>query len=461
MGTTFLFFKKNNFKIHSKTMPKSNGDDDEYQTSSLNDKSWLSTLLGARDSYSAWLLLIVHFNIIAYAGAYWMCQPILPFFSKELGASKIVFGWLNTLFSVAQLVGGPIIGRVCDTSGGARLALNIGMAGGGVSYLLLGSATNVQLLFLSRLPMMVMHAMQAAQVFATVLSPSTTRAAALGRLSLSYGIGMVGGAAFGGRLAENIGYSAVAYAAAIISFSFLIINVLSLPVIKPQKSLKSPENKDLDDKNVTYSTSNANNASNSPNSDSIFNLSAVLELLKIPVIARLLSFQVTLGIALSMYHTVFAASSSEFGFDAKLLGYYQSAGAVIGVVCNTFLVGILSSTLGERFLLIACAATLSACFVAFAFIERDPTSLFLLLLPFGMATSFLYTVCTSALSKAVRSTNAGTSIGLGHGARSLCGIVGPALSGYVIAFGFPSFGAVTAALALIAMFVVHRIILPK
>jgi len=49
-------------------------------------------------------------------------QPVLPFLSREVGADAALFGWLQTTFSFVQLVGGPVIGRVCDTRG-ARLAL--------------------------------------------------------------------------------------------------------------------------------------------------------------------------------------------------------------------------------------------------------------------------------------------------------------------------------------------------
>ena len=37
-------------------------------------------------------LLLVHFNIAAYAFFWWLNQPVLPFLSKELGADNTMFG---------------------------------------------------------------------------------------------------------------------------------------------------------------------------------------------------------------------------------------------------------------------------------------------------------------------------------------------------------------------------------
>eukprot|EP00959_Pyramimonas_sp_CCMP1952_P183543 3837662-Pyramimonas_sp.AAC.1 len=64
---------------------------------------------GARDRKSVKALAVIHLNITIYALCYWMAQR---------GRS----GWLQTAFSAAQLLGGPIIGRICDAQG-ARLAL--------------------------------------------------------------------------------------------------------------------------------------------------------------------------------------------------------------------------------------------------------------------------------------------------------------------------------------------------
>ena len=79
--------------------------------------------------------------------------------SKSLGADPVTFGQLQTVFAVAQLLGGPVYGRLGDLLG-ERLALALAFASAALSYGLMGVATNLEVLFLSRLPSVLMHVMQ-------------------------------------------------------------------------------------------------------------------------------------------------------------------------------------------------------------------------------------------------------------------------------------------------------------
>jgi predicted MFS family arabinose efflux permease len=397
---------------------------------------WIRAVLGS-DAASARVLLLVHVNIVVYAFAYWLTQPMLPFLSKQLGVSDLSFGFLSTVFSAAQLLGGPLIGRLCDTHG-ARLALQVSQAGAGVSYALLGAASSVEWLFASRVASITMHAMHASQAFIAVYSLPSLRAAALGRLSLSYGIGMVAGSSVGGLLSAALGYAAVGYLAALLSVAFIALNAALLPAIAAAPS----------------------SSSSSHGAASVLDLSTVFQLLRNARVARVLAFQVLLGTAISMYHTTFSiAAATRFGFDASTLGFFQSAGAVLGVLANTLLVGAVIDFFGgnDARVLQLCAAVFAACFVAYALVVSSVTGLFVLGVPFSIASSLFYTVATSALSKSVDNSNAvaGTTIGLGHAARSFCGIVGPTLGGLISQqMQFEAVGIASAAISLAALFAV-------
>lgn len=84
---------------------------------------------------------------------------LFQYLSKKLGADPVVFGYLQTTFAVVQLCGGPIFGRFGDLFG-SRAALVLSFAAAAVSYSILGLASTVSMLFLSRLPSVFMHAMQ-------------------------------------------------------------------------------------------------------------------------------------------------------------------------------------------------------------------------------------------------------------------------------------------------------------
>lgn len=81
------------------------------------------------------------------------------FLTKSLGADPVVFGQLQTAFAVAQLAGGPVYGRLGDMMG-ERMALILAFASAAASYSLMGLATSIEMLFLSRVFSVLLHVMQ-------------------------------------------------------------------------------------------------------------------------------------------------------------------------------------------------------------------------------------------------------------------------------------------------------------
>merc|ERR1711936_962662 len=124
---------------------------------------------------------ITHLNVFLYATCFWIQSGTLPYLPKTLGADPVIFGHLQTVFSVLQLLGGPIYGRIGDLYG-ERTALLIAF----ISY-------SLPVLFLSRVPSVFLHVMQGSQMIITGTSSETDRATALARLGFSYGVGMVVG----------------------------------------------------------------------------------------------------------------------------------------------------------------------------------------------------------------------------------------------------------------------------
>ena len=49
-------------------------------------------------------MLLLHINIVVYACAFWLTHPLLPYLSKELGADRVVFGYLQSSLELAQIV---------------------------------------------------------------------------------------------------------------------------------------------------------------------------------------------------------------------------------------------------------------------------------------------------------------------------------------------------------------------
>ena len=82
----------------------------------------------------------------------------VQFLSKKLGADPVVFGYLETVFAVSMLLGGPIFGRFGDLFG-ARAALMVAFLSSFLTYAVLAVADSIFMLFISRLCAFMMHAM--------------------------------------------------------------------------------------------------------------------------------------------------------------------------------------------------------------------------------------------------------------------------------------------------------------
>lgn len=115
-----------------------------------------------------------------------------------LGANPTHFGYVKTTFTLLQLLGGPVIGRVCDARGG-RAAMLISLVGAVVGCAcaascavpggdrrapradtLLGSTRSVAALFLSQLPLAFTHVLHSGQALISDMTGRTGRVRAGG-----------------------------------------------------------------------------------------------------------------------------------------------------------------------------------------------------------------------------------------------------------------------------------------
>ena len=56
-------------------------------------------------------MLVLYASIVLYSICFMMQQPLLPYLTKELGASTAQFATLQSIFSGAQTVGGLLSGE--------------------------------------------------------------------------------------------------------------------------------------------------------------------------------------------------------------------------------------------------------------------------------------------------------------------------------------------------------------
>merc|ERR1712188_117737 len=103
-----------------------------------------------------------------YAFTYAVNVSVLPILTQELNVDLLRFAWMQSWFSLVQLVGGPIMGRVSDIYG-AHVTAGIGLASSSLMYLLMGMSFSAEWIFISRIPGLAMHSGQALQVITALV----------------------------------------------------------------------------------------------------------------------------------------------------------------------------------------------------------------------------------------------------------------------------------------------------
>ncbi|XP_048804609.1 solute carrier family 22 member 18 isoform X4 [Lagopus muta] len=236
---------------------------------------------------------------------------VIPYLAKNLGLDSVGFGYLQTIFGVLQLVGGPVFGRFADQFGN-RAALTLSCASASAFFLLLSISTSIPILFLSRLPSVFMHGLPGAQKVITDLTAPSERAAALGRLGLCFGVGVIIGSALGGIISTKFGVFVPMYLGLVGSLINTVISIVWIP--SPAKP-KSEQRKTED--------------------SSVFNVREILRVMKFPGVMEVFLVKVLSGLPIGLFLVMFSIISIEFfGLEAVESGYLMSYFGVLQM--NTF-----------------------------------------------------------------------------------------------------------------------------
>ncbi|XP_019375268.1 PREDICTED: solute carrier family 22 member 18 isoform X2 [Gavialis gangeticus] len=319
---------------------------------------------------------------------------IIPYLAKSLGLDSVDFGYLQTIFGVLQLLGGPVFGRFADRFG-ARAALTLSSFAGFVLFLLLSVSTSTPLLFLSRIPAIFMHGLPGAQMVVTDLTPPPQRAEALGKLGLCFGVGMIIGSSLGGTLATKFGIYFPSYIALVGSLINTVIVMTCIP------------------------------AHTKPKSE---------------------------GCAMqqSLFLIMFSIISMDFfGLEAAESGYLLAYFGVLQMVIQGLVIGRLTNYYTEHTLLMLGVVVFGGVGLALALM----TNVFhycIISLPMVFAFCTVGVITDSILTKAVPPSDTGAMLGICASVHPLMRTVGPTIGGLLYKqFGVSSFGYLQLAVNLV------------
>lgn len=368
---------------------------------------------------------------------------ILPYVSRGLGLDTVAFGYLQTIFGVMQLLGGPVFGRFADQRG-ARAALSLSFLAAAGLFALLAAACSpalpgVLLLFASRLPAALMHTMPAAQMVIADLSPPEKRPEALGRLGLCLGVGMILGSLLGGTLSTACGLQCPAIACLAASLLGVVLSLTYIPT-----STKGASS------NVQATPPDGAQAS-------VFDLKAIGRLLLLPGVLRVFLVRVVSGFPSGIFMVMFPIISMDFfQLDAAQAGYLMSFSGVLQMLVQGLLIGRLSRHFSEEALLRTSVLVFMLVGLAMAFMSTVVH--FCLLMP-GFTFSFclLSVVTDSMLTKAVSPSDTGTMLGLCAAVHPLTRTLGPMLGGLLYrSLGVSVFGYLQFTVNLLVLLLLSR-----
>jgi len=154
------------------------------------------------------IFLIVFIDLLGFG----LILPLLPYYVESFGASDTLIGILVASYAAAQLIGAPLLGRLSDRFG-RRPILLLSLFGTLVSFLLLGFAQSLWLLFVARIADGITGGnISVAQAYIADVTNQKNRAKGLGLIGAAFGLGFIFGPATGGFLSQW-GYAVPAFAA--------------------------------------------------------------------------------------------------------------------------------------------------------------------------------------------------------------------------------------------------------
>ncbi len=346
------------------------------------------------------IFLIVAVEILGYT----IMIPLLPFYAEEFGASAFMVGLLFSSYSVCMLFSGPILGRVSD-SVGRRPTLILSQIGTMISFIILGFAGSLWVLFLGRIiDGFTAGNLTVAQAYISDVTKPEERTKAFGLIGMAFGLGFVVGPVLSGFLSQ-FGYHVPFFFAAGLSLTAILCSLLLLPKVE-SKRVVAKEKPDRMEQFTRYFTR------------------PIPRRRLIEYFMFLFSFSILIsGFALFL--------GRRMGYDAEGTGYIFAFSGVIGLIIQGVFLGKLVAKVGERRLAIYGFITMA---ISYAFLGAayELPLLLLLVLIGAFGSSVIRPSLTTLLTGSVGRHEQGAVLGVGQSLASIAQILGPLLATWLI-----------------------------
>jgi DHA1 family tetracycline resistance protein-like MFS transporter len=380
------------------------------------------------------ILVFVFIDVLGFS----LILPLLPYYAADFNASSLMVGLLLSANALTQTIGAPILGRLSDRHGRKPLLI-ASIAGTVLSFLILGWANSLGILFLSRiLDGLLGGNVSLAQAYITDSTTRENRAQGLGLIGAAFGVGFIFGPALGGFLSAGGNYALPAFMAAGLAGLNLVGALIWLPESLP------PEKRTIPEKKIRPEIS----------------LRALLNALRRPCVGPLLNVILVYGLAFTIFQTMFSLfTQQKLGFTAQATSYVLTYVGVLVVLVQGVGIRWLSAKFTDKQLIFGGAILLSVGLLGWAF-SNSLAALLIALLPLALASGMLRVSTNSALTKSVAQSETGGILGLSAAMNSFTQVIAPLVGSFLLAQISPAAPGVVGALLMggVALLIWTRIL---
>jgi len=339
---------------------------------------------------------------------YSLILPLLPYYARTFNANQTVTGLLLASYSVMQLVGAPILGRLSDRFGRHPILL-LCLLGTFLGFLWMGLATTLWMLFASRmLDGLTGGNFNVVQAYISDVTDEKDRSKALGMTGAAFGLGFIFGPVTGGLLGQW-NPALPAFVAAGISLINLVLVYVWLP-----ESLTKEKREHMNEKKPAVT------------------LNALMVALRRPFIGSLFITGFFFGFAFVILQTIFPLHAMvKFNMTSFQTGLVLTYVGVLSVIMQGFLVGILTSRFREDTLMVVSAILLGLGLLVWG-LAPNIIWLYVATTPISLFGGLLGVLLSSTLTKSVAPHEIGGILGLYAAMDSSTRIIGPIIGGILL-----------------------------
>lgn len=372
-------------------------------------------------------LLVIYLTVFLDLMGFGILLPLMPYYAIHFGAKGLGLGALFAAFSVAQLFGAPLLGRLSDRLGRKPVLLT-SLLGSTVAYVATGLSDSLLTLMAARaLAGLFAGSIATAQAYVADVTTPQERAKYMGLIGASIGMGFVIGPWIGAEL-SRFGFGTSAFVAAGLSLFNALLGLFALRESRHPSKKRVP-----------------------------FSLQRLRTQLATPVVGRLLiaSFFITFAFV-AMEATFALLAQRKFDLHSTQLGRIFGALGIVIVITQGGLVGRLVRRYGELTLALIGCGTLA---VLLGLVPWMPTLALTVVALLGVAAGqgLLIPSLSSLLSRASGADEQGAVLGLGQSFGALARAMGPVIAGWMFDRDIHLPYAMSAALMLLLLGLLARL----